>query len=304
MPPNSYRGAAKHQEISFKSSQRSNYSTKHIAHQLSPYKYIPLDPTAQQIRLLTLLPGEFADQIKLTLEAVHFTADHVPEFEAISYAWGSEDNPVDIFIKSESSSEPLAPPDMPSGLYTLSVTQNLGEALPYLRYKTEPRTLWIDAICINQQDTPERSHQIIRMADIYSLAKRVIAWLGPGEGDTSMAFSLMKSAGSQIKADWSTKKMISLSQNKDEYHWADPSIKLPYTSHELIAVAAVLERPWFKRLWIWQEIWLAGPEAVLICGNQNILWSTFRNYIFCIYSKFVVERGTYRIRLRRFSHTP
>jgi hypothetical protein len=113
-----------------------------------PHVYTSLDETAKQIRLLKLLPGNFTDQIKVTLEAVHFTAEHVPEFEAISYAWGSEENPVDVFIGPQSSSETLDSSTTSSIFHPLAVTKNLAEALQYLRQETKPRTLWVDAICI------------------------------------------------------------------------------------------------------------------------------------------------------------
>jgi hypothetical protein len=64
------------------------------------------------------------------------------------------------------------------------VTKNLATALLYLRLSDRPRVLWIDAICIDQQNLPERSHQVKRMRIIFESAQRVIAWLG-SEGDNS-----------------------------------------------------------------------------------------------------------------------
>lgn len=63
-------------------------------------------------------------------------------------------------------------------LETISITQNLAGALPYLRDIEEVCTLWIDAVCVNQNDLEERSSHIRRMADIYTYALRVIIWLG------------------------------------------------------------------------------------------------------------------------------
>jgi hypothetical protein len=105
----------------------------------------------------------------------------VPNFEALSYAWDSTEHPVDIFVG-------------PIGNHTLGVTQNLAEALPYLRFKDRPRVLWIDAISVNQQGLAERSQQVQQMADIFSKPARVIIWLGVETPDFSIAILYTASA--------------------------------------------------------------------------------------------------------------
>jgi hypothetical protein len=85
----------------------------------------------------------------------------------------------------------------------------------------------------------------------------------------------MNLISSQIEYDWLTGQMVLTSDRMQERHWADATIELPFTSRESLAIAAVLKRPWFQRLWIWQEIWLANSKAVLVCGRQSVLWSTF-----------------------------
>jgi hypothetical protein len=71
---------------------------------------------------MTLFPGTISSEIRVSLEMVPFTKDDVHDFEALSYAWGSAENPVDIIIGA-------------SGYEVPSITQNLAEALPYLRYE-------------------------------------------------------------------------------------------------------------------------------------------------------------------------
>jgi hypothetical protein len=130
-----------------------------------PYQYRPLK-APHMIRLMTLLPGTFSSDIRVFLHTKRFEEHSKSNFEALSYAWGTTVDPVNIFVGK-------------TGYHTLSVTQNLAEALPYLRYEKRPRVLWIDAICVNQQDLEERSSQVKRMPDIYSRATRVVVWLGP-----------------------------------------------------------------------------------------------------------------------------
>jgi hypothetical protein len=61
------------------------------------------------------------------------------------------------------------------------VTKNLYLALLRLRHPETERTLWVDALCINQVDLDEKRHQIALMADIYTKASTVIMWLGEPE---------------------------------------------------------------------------------------------------------------------------
>ena len=62
---------------------------------------------------------------------------------------------------------------------TIGITHNLAIALRHLRHAKKPRILWIDALCINQDDLPERSAEVLEMGSIYSNARQVIVWLGP-----------------------------------------------------------------------------------------------------------------------------
>ncbi|KAI4592714.1 hypothetical protein KJ359_010473 [Pestalotiopsis sp. 9143b] len=102
-------------------------------------------------------------------------------FEALSYVWGP---PTDV-----------RPVVLEDGV--LHVTVNCWSALQHLRHKYHTRKLWIDAICIDQRDTPgaiqERSRQIKLMGKVYQWARRVIVWLGPGN-DTTWATSAMSQA--------------------------------------------------------------------------------------------------------------
>jgi Heterokaryon incompatibility protein (HET) len=124
--------------------------------------YQPLRSTNDetQFRLCSLLPAAFHDPLKCTLEVVDLNIE--PQFEALSYAWGDPTDQIAIEVNGE----------------TMPVTRNLATALTYLRESSDPRSLWIDGICINQEDNAERSMQVARMRDIYSAAQRVVSWLG------------------------------------------------------------------------------------------------------------------------------
>ena len=233
-----------------------------------PYQYTPLSDDLKEIRLLTLHEGRFKADIHISIHTVPLTTDSPPIYEALSYVWGSPETPIDIQV----------------GVQTLSITRSLAEALPYLRYRDRPRILWIDAICVNQQDLEERSRQIRRMADLYRLAERVVVWLGPGNKDSSYGLRLLKDLSSQITVDWVHQKMKPRS-NGTAKHWAEESEELPYGHKQVRAVYSLISRPWFERLWIWQEIQLAKSNAIVICGSDPIPWESCRSALFCLYWK-------------------
>jgi hypothetical protein len=230
------------------------------------YTYSPLDEEAQEIRLLTLLPGTFSSEIRLTLDITPFTEFHIPDFEAVSYTWGSTENPVSIFIGK-------------CGRKVLAVTRNLAEALPYLRYEDKPRVLWIDAICVDQQNLQERGQQVKRMVDIFSRAKRVLVWLGPESDSSSLALHVFQEIDAHVEIDEST---MALTATTDEVHWVDLSLDLPFNGVELLSVSEFLHRPWFERLWIWQEVHLASGDIEVMVGGRTIAWNTLKLAVSCL----------------------
>ena len=198
----------------------------------------------------------------------------IPKYEALSYTWGEERSPLPVIVKSHGSKRKF-----------IEVRQNLATALTYLRHKSEARVLWIDALCINQEDMEERSSQVARMADIYRLAHRVVVWLGPeSEVDrSSEALSTLRSIGSQIEVDWMTKEIRAT--NEGASSWVDTTIPLTLDQNSLNSLLMVISRPWFDRIWVQQEIALANEHAVLICGHDSITRRHFMNALFCFHSK-------------------
>jgi hypothetical protein len=132
--------------------------TSHDSH---TYKHKKLAHT-DSIRLLELLPGPKGSPLVCNIFQVRKAAE--PEYEALSYAWG---DPVFSHPVQEKSSGKV-----------LHVTTNLQQALQAIRYEHATRTLWIDAICINQSDLTEKGHQVALMGRIFHDARTVVVWLG------------------------------------------------------------------------------------------------------------------------------
>lgn len=94
------------------------------------------------------------------------------KFEALSYVCGDETELKTIAINNR----------------PFQVSTNLLYALKYLRHKSKPRTLWVDAICIHQANEAEKGHQIRFMSEIYSNASQVIAFMGLEDHFSKRAF--------------------------------------------------------------------------------------------------------------------
>jgi Heterokaryon incompatibility protein (HET) len=237
----------------------------------------------QQIRLLILLPGPFGTSLYVQLENAILAQNSIPDFEALSYTWGSPDQPVNIFINIT-----FLP------VRALPITQNLECALQHLRYIDRPRVLWIDAICVNQQDVQERSKQVPRMTDIYSLAKNVLVWVGPESDNSVLALDILRDLSTRFEVDFQghmlmPPKGITSSQLDRESHWWDTKQTLPYTKVELMPLCHLFGRPWFERLWIQQEIRLA-QSSVLMCGFHKLSWPAFRKAAEALWLKAVDDK--------------
>ena len=236
----------------------------------TPYQYSPLNHELKEVRLTTLYPGEFTEDIQTSIHKVPLIPENPPIYEALSYVWGSTKNMPDIEIGNDN----------------LAVTENLASALRYLRYREQPRTLWIDAICVNQQDLEERGHQIKRMTDLYRLADRVVVWLGPDQNNSGLGVKTLEHMGSQIEVDWDTFETKPAS-TESEPHWSDRDKELPCGEVELRAIQGLLGRRWFERLWIQQEILLANRHAICMCGSDIIAWQSLRKALHCIHTKIL-----------------
>ena len=131
---------------------------------IDPYSYRPL--YGDQIRLLYLFAGQYHDDLIATL--AHVDLNQHPKYEALSYTWGSsfKDCHVSFMIGT--------------GVKKIAITKNLEAALLRLRSVEQTRVMWIDQVCINQDDIKERSSQVSRIGLIYSFAFQVCIWTGEG----------------------------------------------------------------------------------------------------------------------------
>lgn len=72
-----------------------------------------------------------------------------------------------------------------------NITENLFNALQYFRLENQDRTMWIDAVCINQEDKIERAQEVLLMRDIYSKSELAFVWHGKASPLSRVAFDFL-----------------------------------------------------------------------------------------------------------------
>lgn len=217
-------------------------------------------------------------------------ADFEPQFESLSYTWGSGKPAETAFVEYSGTETSRT-----SNTWILPLGQNLAQALRHLRRTDADRTLWVDAICINQKDIPEREYQVRKMSLLYQLARRVVVWLGPQSSDSDIAVSSLQYIGSQIEIGRNRARFRA--PGAIEAEWFRATTPLSLTKKAWTAVDNLFQRPWFERLWIWQEIQLANSNAIVVCGNHEMLWQQLRKAIICLLTKQQLPTQQLRTRL-------
>ncbi len=204
------------------------------------------------IRLLCLMPHE-NQHAPIHCRIVNYPLQKAGQgrhpYEALSYVWGSEDNPKSIYIHldydapSPKRRRGCSRASSPTGnTRRLSVTSNLHTALSHLRDRLFERIVWVDAICINQQDEVEKGHQVQSMARVYANATSVVVWLGEATADSDQAIETLRTVA-ELDAELPAVKQLGRPLEK-------PSDNVEIDEATRQAIIALLERPWFQRIWV------------------------------------------------------
>ncbi|KAH7088324.1 heterokaryon incompatibility protein-domain-containing protein [Paraphoma chrysanthemicola] len=198
-----------------------------------PYEYEHLDTERRQFRRLVLHPAQnHSDPIHVSLEIVEF--EESVEYEALSYVWGPTTPAGHLFLNDS----------------RISITPNLDCALRHLRNADSKRLLWVDALCINQEDMEEKVTQIKMMQVIYAFAVGVLVWLGPG---TTQTDSAMRAIEKFDKQTWQTYEF--------QVNFMD-----------------IIYLDWFTRIWVVQEFvlgWNPKESPKIGCGTVWVPWISF-----------------------------
>jgi len=142
----------------------------------------------------------------------------------------------------------------------IEVRENLWQALYHLRSSNTELVLWVDAICINQNNIPERNQQVTRMGTIYGSAKEVIVWLGPEEAGSGTAITFIE------------KTM----RDREGKYPQDLSLLL-VRDGSFQPILDLTRREYWKRVWIVQEI-IRARRITIHCGKRTLQWSVLAKF--------------------------
>ena len=174
----------------------SRIEDTHSTHSRRPRDqlYQGLNLSGREIRLVELLPGRHNDFI--CCHMIVASLDDEVEYKALSYNWGDPDITLSICVNG----------------CILPSTLNLESALRQFRSTDANVILWIDAICINQLDVPERNQQVAIMAEIYSQATEVMVWLGKDFSSSTLGLNLRSDDDSASVLTCSRSRLFGLAQ--------------------------------------------------------------------------------------------
>jgi hypothetical protein len=221
----------------------------------------PLPDPQSYIRLLEILHGEANEQIvcQLTTWSVH----DAPAYYALSYTWGNPKDTTEIVINGSPA----------------TVTANCEYALRQAHACTNNILLWMDALSIDQSSTQEKNHQVAMMGQIYEKAAHVLACIGPQSNDSEFLFELIDTNESllhRISSHMST-NLVSGTGG-----WSLPNpipkdrslslkcflaMNASKRKRLLMAFVKMMQRPYFSRVWILQELHSASRSS-FCCGNE------------------------------------
>jgi hypothetical protein len=149
----------------------------------------------------------------------------------------------------------------------IAVRKNLWSALGHLRQRLPgiDQTLWVDALCIDQDNLAERGSQVSIMGSIYSIASKVLIWLGEESADSKAAFNAI--------AEFLKEPQIPEWEAKERF----PSTWNAFFDEHRMKFISLCERPYWGRLWIIQEVCLAS-QLQIHCGSDSMGWEDFLRF--------------------------
>lgn len=191
------------------------------------------------------------------------------DYIALSYTWGDPYHTRSIIINGKQ----------------IKVRSNLEAALRALRGKALVHMgifVWIDALCINQDDISERNEEVKRMRSIYRDARDVVVWLGEEENGSAIAMRMIKTLAKSCNDGTDQNLGDKLCQ-----------------SQELFGVGAwrafgqLFNRQYWHRLWILQELAMGNSQTPILCGKEMVRWEDIYHAVYTFGSRYTNLMFTY-----------
>ena len=272
-------------ELAKKKAETGNTEAQIGKNPVSTPSYQPL-PTATSVRLFKIERPQLgrSTSSRIAGELIVVDLDKKPKYDALSYTWGDPCSVYHDLKHIRSSGDWKAP------IFTIKcdgrdvhVATNLFMALAVMRWLpaefNPPRMgaapfggfLWIDALCINQQDKDEVNQQLALMSRIYGQASHTFFWLG-GELESSERVASHLQEFHHALPRWfqneqgfrrDVVKFDLRSQKQDGYRQFGLT---PISYEGWSDIVAFLNRSWFFRVWILQEA-ILSRHGVFLCGQ-------------------------------------
>lgn len=199
-------------------------------------RYLPL-PSSRHIRLLRLQSRPSPTEIHGILISTSIDDPELKTihgYHALSYVWGEIDSAHEIILNG----------------WSCSIRKNLWSFFAHYQHdELSPRYLWVDALCIDQQNMAERNSQVTLMSEIYRSAQSVLVWLGPADLNSDHAVDLVNIPD----------------RHSGMYKHFAGSVCVDAQE----ALVNLLSREYWFRTWIIQEF-LLGKKFEIVCGSKHI----------------------------------
>ncbi|KUI69487.1 Heterokaryon incompatibility protein 6, OR allele [Cytospora mali] len=229
------------------------------------FSHDPLPDDSSYIRLLTINNLELDETrpTSVSCELTTWPITEAPEYLAISYTWGDERHLTTILVNGK----------------PMQVRRNCEYALQQAKWYDGPRRpqrlqYWVDAICVNQMDSKEKGHQLAIMGTIYKNAERVLACVG--EHDKESKYLYRKACVPRNSAIFTKlgdlkpalRYWVPSYLQNDVDKW-QRSMQKPALTRLFHALHAFLERPYFSRVLVYQELF-HGKRVSVHCGKERL----------------------------------
>ncbi|KAK3941750.1 putative heterokaryon incompatibility protein [Diplogelasinospora grovesii] len=259
--------------------------------------YHQLRQDDQQIRLLVVKPGVSDDAIQASFEhaSLALSPQKRTNFHALSYCWGDSSEFTDILLEAAGADGE-----------SFRISRTVGKVIQRLRSKDTPMRIWIDAICINQNDLEERAQQVSMMGSIYSQAETVHVWLDSSQGIPGIeaALGVVRDiyncnhrrcpAGDECRC-LGTNHAVRVEDLQTEvrkqgypsfnsmweifnHHYQsafDSDAKEAAggvgNGHLSYLMQSLFKHPWFQRVWVIQEV-ILSQRTLIHCGKEMVEW--------------------------------
>ncbi|KIN09170.1 hypothetical protein OIDMADRAFT_23873 [Oidiodendron maius Zn] len=244
------------------------------------YAGIALPSKSASIRLLELDGLQRTDDATLrgSLRVAHLHESF--RFSALSYAW------LDKEIETHTYVIECSLPSSPRRCL-VKITINCHRALEQIRKRFGSVTIWVDSICINQDDDDEKADQIPLMQQIFAGAETLLVWLGPGSEESDRAVAYVKRF-----ATWGERLPLAYlaTQSEDEGKlelqkfrqkvWMDVPGRLRsfIDSRRPPDLSTLLDCNWVHRGWTFQELILSS-QPIILCGDKMLPWEDLVSFI-------------------------